>query len=411
MTRRSLAVLLLLTLVLALLAACGGEAEEATTTAPASGDSDTGDTATDETGDTTAQAPSGEPIKIGVITSLTGPLAATGVQVATGVRAAAQEWNDRGGVNGRPVEVLVEDDASTPNGSVNAFNTLLSQEPAFFVGPTFTPLIMPLEPILVEQAQTPFFTSATGTIITKSGDGWFFRLRTNDEQSASILAEFALEDLDAERPGLIYPNNDYGKSGMEVMQQVMADEGVEFVAIETFNQGTDKDVTAQLNKIKSAGADVLLSWTVPVDSGMINVQALQVGMDMPIAGSPGFGTPEYLSLAGESSEGVYALIDSTAGQDEASKEWADGIRADFPNTPVSFVVSAQYDATNMALQAIADGAEGAEALRDAVAAITDYQGITGTYSFDEEHNGLHQGVIGQWQSQQFVEVKKIVRNP
>ncbi len=403
--KRLVFVALVLLLGVALMVGCGGSST--TTTAPAA-DSSTTTAGTETTGTTAA---TGEPIVIGVITSLTGPLAATGGQVAVGVQFAAKEWNDKGGVNGRPVEVVVEDDQSTPNGAVNAYNAVLSKDPAFTVGPTFTPLIMPLEPILKDQAKRPMFTSATGTPITKGGDGWFFRQRTNDDKQAAIVATFALETLKTQKPGLIYPNNDYGKSGLAVMEAVLAEAGIEFVAVETFNQGTDKDVSAQLNKIKNAGADVLISWTVPTDSGMVNVQTKQVGFEGPILGGPGFGTPEYLKLAGDSAEGVYASIDSMAGQSAETADWKASVLAAFPDTPVSFVVSALYDATNIALEQIAAGADSPEALRDAIAAVKDYAGVTGTYSYDAEHNGLHQGVVGQWKAGKFVPVETIVQLP
>lgn len=406
MTKRSMLLIIVLAMGVITLAVAGCGSGSTTTTAAVTPGAPTSAPDT-----TVATEATGEPIRIGVVTSLTGPLAATGTQVATGVKYAAQEWNDKGGVNGRQVEVLVEDDQSTPNGSVNAFNALLSKNPNFIVGPTFTPLIMPLAPILEEQAKIPFFTSATGTPITKAGGGWFFRLRTNDTQTALLLIQYGIEELKAQKPAIIYPNNDYGKSGLTVMSEYLASTNLKFVAQETFNQGTDKDVSAQLNKIKNSGADLLIGWTVPVDSGMISVQATQIGMGMPILGSPGFGTPEFLKLAQGSTEGIKAIIDSTAGQDDASKDWAGKVKAAFPDSPVSFVVSAAYDGTSMALAEIGKGADTGDALRDALAAIKDYQGITGTYSFDAEHNGLHQGVIIEWKGQKFTPIKTIVQNP
>lgn len=406
MKQRSIVLVIVLAMGVITLAVAGCGSGSTTTTAAVTPGAPTSAPDT-----TVATEATGEPIRIGVVTSLTGPLAATGTQVATGVKYAAQEWNDKGGVNGRQVEVLVEDDQSTPNGSVNAFNALLSKNPNFIVGPTFTPLIMPLAPILEEQAKIPFFTSATGTPITKAGGGWFFRLRTNDTQTALLLIQYGIEELKAQKPAIIYPNNDYGKSGLTVMSEYLASKNLKFLAQETFNQGTDKDVSAQLNKIKNSGADLLIGWTVPVDSGMISVQATQIGMGMPILGSPGFGTPEFLKLAQGSTEGIKAIIDSTAGQDDATKDWAGKVKAAFPDSPVSFVVSAAYDGTSMALAEIGKGADTGDALRDALAAIKDYQGITGTYSFDAEHNGLHQGVIIEWKGQKFTPIKTIVQNP
>lgn len=405
MTKRLVLLVVVVGVLALVVAGCGSGS---TTTTQSDGGATT--SASDTTATSATSETNGEPIRVGVVTSLTGPLAATGMQVATGVKYAAAEWNEKGGVNGRKIEVLVEDDKSSPDGAVNAFNALLSKNPSFVVGPTFTPLIMPLAPILEDQGKIPFFTSATGTPITKAGGGWFFRLRTNDTQTAAILIQYGVEELKAQKPAIIYPNNDYGKSGLAVMSEYLATKNLKFVAEETFNQGTDKDVSAQLNKIKSSGADLLIGWTVPVDSAMVSVQAAQIGIGMPILGGPGFGTPEFLKLAQASTEGIKAIIDSTAGQDEASKDWADKVKAAFPESPVSFVVSAAYDGTSMALAEIAKGADSGDKLRDALAAIKDYQGVTGTYSFDAEHNGLHQGVFIEWKGQKFTPIKTVVQN-
>lgn len=340
-----------------------------------------------------------EPIKIVVVTSMTGATAVTGKQVDAGVRHAADEWNARGGIKGRKIEVITEDDTSTPAGALNAFNKGMAQKPVAVWAPTFTPYVMTMAPE-IKKAKVPVFTSATAPVVTAAAtaDGYIFRLRTNDNEAAAIAAKYALETLKARKPAIIYPSNDYGKGGYNIARGVLEKAGVKLVAEEQFNQG-DKDVSAQLTKIKAAAPDVLISWTIPVDSGLIAVQAKQVGLQATILGGPGFGTPEFLGLAKEAAEGIHVLLDANVGlgaSDAATQQFEKKFKEKFKDVPVSFVVSTNFDGAQVLFQAIEKVGTDPAKLKQAILATKGYKGVSGEYSFDAEGNGLHQAVIGKW---------------
>lgn len=360
-----------------------------------------------------SSTPSAQEIHLGVVTSLTGPLAATGKQVLVGVQYAAKTINDKGGINGAKVIVDAEDDQGTNTGAVNAFNKLTSMGQSFPANkklvaiwdPTFTPLVMATAEA-VAAAKIPVFTSATSPVVTKAPGGWFLRLRTNDNQAAAIVAQFALQELKTARPAILYPDNDYGKGGYGIMKEAFEKAGVKFVATETFQQAA-QDVSAQLLKIKAASPDVFIAWTVPADSGLVSNQVKQIDLKATVLGGPGFGTPEYLGLAKDTAEGTYALVDAAIGSDDATAQWAKDVNAAFPG-PVSFVVSTNHDGAMMLLEAVkSTGKYDGAALKTALLGVKNYKGITGPYTFDAEGNGLHQGVIGQWKAGKFVPLKTI----
>ncbi len=387
MFRRTTMVTLALLLAVTLLAGCGGSAS-----APAS--------------KSEQPAASKEPIKVGVVTSLTGPAAATGQQVAAGVKLAALEWNAKGGINGRPIEVDVEDDQYKPSDALNAYNKLSAQKPVAVFLPTFSQLVMALEPN-VKAAAIPHFTSATGTVITKSGNPWFFRLRTNDEIMGKLAVNYALQDLKTKKPGLIYANNDYGKGGYEVIKGMLDKAGVALVDAEAFNT-TDKDVSAQLLKLKKAGADLIISWSTPADSATIALQQKQIGLGIPFLGSPGWGTKEFFDLVKGAADGNSVLVDFVAGNDERTQKWVKAVQDNLKATPPSFVVSSNYDGANILFNAIAKVGTAPDKLRGALLGTQNYAGITGTYSFDPAGNGLHQGVIAKIENNN-LKVVKIVK--
>ena len=342
-----------------------------------------------------------DPITIGVVTSRTGPLAPTGVQVWAGVAFAAKEWNDQGGIDGRQIEVVVEDDRSDPTGALNAYQKLTSEnDPVAIWGPTFTPLALAMEPAVVE-AQIPTFVSPTGPVVTDRGEGWFFRTRTNDIKTGQITAQIAIEELDATKIAFLYPNNDFGVGGYEIMSPAIAELGAEEVAAEVYTQG-DRDISAQLLNIQRSGADLLIPWTVPVDSAMLVNQAADFGLEIPILGGPGYATEEYLDLVGDATDGHYAMADAAiASRDVGGREdawdWVDAFKEEHDDVPVSFVVSVAYDSANMLFNILAEGAPtDGEGLREAILDYPGHDGVGGTFQCDAEGNCLHQADFLRW---------------
>lgn len=396
-------------MILALLVATGCS----TTSAP------TSPAATPSTGGSQpaagSQAPA-EPIKVGVVTSRTGPLAPTGVGVAAGVEFAAKEWNAKGGVGGRQIQVVVEDDRSTPTDALNAFNKLIAEtKPIAVWGPTFTPLALAMEPSVVE-AKIPVFASPTAPVVTKMGDGWFFRTRTNDAKTGLITAKFAVEGLKAQKVAFIYPNNDFGKGGYAIMGPALQQFGGTEVAAQVYNQG-DKDITAQLLGVRQAGADLLIPWTVPTDSALLIQQAHELNLGVPILGGPGYATEEYLQLVGDATSGHYAMADAAIASREVggrpeAHAWVDGFKQAFPDIPVSFVVSVAYDSANMLFNIIAGGtATDGESLRTALKAHPGHKGVSGTFKCDAEGNCLHQADIIKWEGTKMTMVDTIEMPP
>lgn len=405
------ALLFVLVLLVAVVAAgCGGSAT--TTAAPSTTAPATSSTTAAPESSTTTGGQTGQKIIVAAYFSKTGATAGATAPMLSGIQLAVNEWNAKGGINGAQIEVISEDDQSSPAGAVNAFNKLVSQKPAFVLAPPITAYVLAIEQSLATSAKLPVLTGATNPAITKGGEGgggWFFRVRTEDTLSPRFCAQFFVEELKVQKPAIIYPNNDYGKGGYEAIKAYLDQKGIALVAAETFNQGQDKDVTAQLNKIKNAGADSLFCWAVPGDAAMVTLQSKQLGLDVPMIGV--FGTPDYLKLVGDASEGIYVFLDTSASMDEESAEWTAKVAAINPDVKPSFISAVYYDATNIALEQIAKGATTPEKLRDAIAAVKGYKGVSGIFTFDSSHNGLHEGVILQWQGQKLKIIKKFSEQP
>jgi len=200
------------------------------------------------------------------------------------------------------------------------------------------------------------------------------------------------------------------------MSPAVAELGGEEVAAEVYTQG-DTDLSAQLLNIERSGADLIIPWTIPVDSALLINQAADFGLDIPILGGPGYATEEYLDLVGEATGGNYALADAAiASRDVGGRpgawDWVDAFKGSHPDVPVSFVVSVAYDSANMLFSIIEDGAEtDGESLRTALRAHPGHEGVSGTFKCDAENNCLHQADVIFWNGTSMELVDTVVMLP
>lgn len=333
-------------------------------------------------------------IVIGVATAMTGPGAATGQQIAAGVDLAVKEVNAAGGIKGSKVKLVVEDDRTQPGGSVNAFNKLVSENPAVIVGPTWTNFMLTLAPI-VSRSQVPVFTSATGAKVTDPdvSGGWIFRAAPSMGTIIQQLIDYTSKKIAPKRPAIMYSNDEWGKSGYEAFKSA----GIKFVAEETFNFG-DKDVSAQVLKLKQAQPDAIVLWpSVPADAGLITNQIRQFMPDVKIIGSPAFAVDEYYQLAKAGGEGVVTVAPWVPGLTPQGDDWAKRLKANDPNATISYTSAESYDAAMIAMKAIAAAPDlKPDTLRAALLGIKDYKGVVGNYSFDARGDGLHSAAIVEW---------------
>lgn len=333
-------------------------------------------------------------IAIGVATAMTGPGAATGQQIAAGAALAIKEINAAGGIKGAKVKLIVEDDRTQPGGSVNAFNKLVSDKPAVIIGPTWTNFMLTLSPI-IRRSKIPVLTSATGAKVTDPdvSGGWIFRSAPSMGTTIQRLIDYVAKTIAPKRPVIIYSNDEWGKSGYEAFKSA----GTKFVAEETFNFG-DKDVSAQVLKLKEAHPDAVVIWnSVPADAGLITNQLRQFIPGAKIIGSPALAVDEYYQLARSGGDGVVTIASWVPGATPPSADWAKRLKANDPNAIISFTSAQSYDAAMIASKAIKAAADlKPETVRAALDGIKDYKGIVGTYSFDGRGDGLHTAMVVEW---------------
>ena len=347
----------------------------------------------------TGGSSSEEPIKIGAIVSLTGTYAGLGEPEKNLLEMEVKKINDAGGVNGRPVELIIEDDATDEAQAVASASRLIEQEDVVAIlGATGTGQTMAVRGE-VQRAGIPQVSMAGGTVITNPVDAQVFAT----PWSNTIVVPFTLDYLKSQgvtKIGLMTDSGGFGKDGQAVFKEMAPEAGVEIVADETFNPG-DTDMTAQLTKIKNSDAQAIVMWTAGKEAAIIAKNTQDLGIDLPVYGSHGIARREFIDGAGDAANGVRfaagkILIPEAYGEDTEAYTVATGFIDEYTSAygkaPDTFAGHA-YDALYLVVEAAKriDGDITPEALRDEIEKTDGFVGIGGTFTLSpDDHNGMTQ---------------------
>ncbi|MGQ2993636.1 ABC transporter substrate-binding protein [Variovorax sp. DAIF25] len=320
---------------------------------------------------------------IGVSLPQTGPKALVGRNFKQGVELAVTEINAAGGVLGKPLEVVFEDDqGDNPNGAINAVNKLMqvSKVPVM-IGPHYSVTQMATQKTYCN-GKVVSLTGGTSVAITHSGCNYVIRTRSDDDVQAKALIAYAQKELKAgEKTAIFYANDDFGKSGQARVVAQMASLGLKPVAVESHNP-SDKDYSAQLAKLQKAGAELVILWAHDTDAALILRQAKQFGLPFKFAGAV-LSEEAFLKLAGSAAEGsMSASYFVPTDPNPAVQAFVKKYEAKYRMAPD--VWSATYfDATILAARAINEArSPDVEKIREAFSRVS-YSGLLADYKCDK----------------------------
>jgi branched-chain amino acid transport system substrate-binding protein len=330
-----------------------------------------------------------EPVKIGLIASITGPWAEQGSFTINGARLAAEEINKGGGVLGRPIELRIEDNLSTNPGAVLAFSKLAGEGGVIAVlGPGTSSQTQAASPSIAK-AGIPTIIAATDTSLTHQNNRWLFRVRPNDSYSSRVIADFGVNTLKLKKWAIVYSTDTFGSGGAKALTEALKALGVTPVFAQGYTNNS-QDFTAMVLAIKKSGADVLSSYmTIQADLAIFSKQLRQLGVNIPVVGSPSVASVSARTLAGDALYGTYAVTDFTPNANASTQAFTGKYRDKYGIDP-DFYSSWPYDAIQILAFAIknANSTE-PEAIRNAILAVRDFEGLEGTYVFDHNGDGLH----------------------
>ena len=346
----------------------------------------------------------GGTIKIGVYGDLTGQTSSFGQSTKNGSQMAADEINALGGINGRQVLLIHEDDQGEPGKAATVVTKLINQDQVrALIGEVASSNSLAAAPH-AQEAKVPMISpSSTNPKVTQVGD-YIFRVCFIDPFQGEVMAKFAANSLKAKKAAILFDSNsDYSKGLVQFFKQAFTKLGGEIVAEKAYAQ-RDRDFTGQLTAIRDLKPDVIYVPGYYQEVGVIAKQTKQLGITAPLLGGDGWDSPQIWDLGGESLNGSY--ISNHYSVDDPTpviQDFVKRYKAKYNGTAPDAIAALGYDAMMVLADSIkrANGTECA-ALRQAIAATKDFKGITGIITVNEERNAVKSAVVLELRDKKFV---------
>lgn len=333
-----------------------------------------------------------EPIKIGSVLLLSA--APKGVPVKRGVQMAVDEFNKAGGLNGRKVEVIFENEPNSPAEALKAAKKLIEKDKVVaLVGPMSCTATQEASKA-ADEAKVVFITPTAISPKLSGASPYLFRGGSRIDVQAKTVIDYLTKTDKPKSVGILYWNSTCGKGIADIFGQLLNDAGIKQVAKESFNQG-DQDFKAQLTRIKAANPDIILICGYTSAAAAAAAQARQLGLNQRIIGTRGDLNPQYAKLAGKAAEGHLAAGDYLEDYDTPkNKKFRENYlkQAKEANEPVNIMLAAlSYDSTGLLLAGMKKNGPTSEGIRKFLTEVKDFDGVTGKLSFNQSNDAVRSG--------------------
>ncbi len=330
-------------------------------------------------------------IKLGTIQPISGQVSAYGTQTRDAIMMAVEEINAKGGILGKKIVMIVEDDEASPDKTMNALKKLVAKDKIVgFVGALTSKCSLAVTQYAQAKKVIMISPTSTNDTVTDAGD-YIFRSCYKDSFQGQVVAQFSYETLKAKKAAIIYDiTNDYSKGLTTNFTGKFKALGGTVVATESYSTG-DKDFKAQLTKIKAANPDVLL---IPDYYSTISLIAKQVraqGLNIPMVGADGWD--EITNNAGdEVLNCYYSNHYHPEAKDADVQTFVKKFTAKYKITP-NALAALGYDATYILAEAIQKAGSTDPVKVKAAMMKTNRKFVTGNIKFDAKRNPVKSAVM------------------
>jgi branched-chain amino acid transport system substrate-binding protein len=330
----------------------------------------------------------GGPIKVGVYLDLSGQTSSFGQSTKNGIEMARDEINNAGGINGRKIELVIEDEQGEPGKVTTVVTKLLRQDGVVaLLGEVASTNSLTAAP-KAQEAKIPMITpSSTNPEVTRKGD-YIFRVCFIDPFQGEVMAKFAANNLKAKKAAILSDfNSDYSKGLTQFFKQSFTGSGGQIVNEKSYTQ-SDRDFSSQLTSIRASNPDVIYVPGYYGQVGVIAKQARQQGITIPILGGDGWDAPQLWELGGDALNNTF-ISNHYSIDDPAPliQKFVADYKARYAGVAPDSLAALGYDAMKVLGDALkrAGSTDGAK-LRDAIAQTKDFPGVTGTITMNAERN-------------------------
>jgi len=327
---------------------------------------------------------SGEPIKIGASVELTGSAAEGGQSILMAVEVAVDMINEQGGINGRPVELVVRDTEGNPTRGVSIIRDFAQKENALAViGGYFSTVMLAQSPIIKEE-EIPFMIATSNVPASVlNGMPWTFGVRMHAVVTARYTLDFLKRHFNTDKVAILYEDGGYGQGALEAMTQALEERGLKPVAAESFNLN-DKDMTAQVTRARDAGAEAVYLMGIGASNGYVLTAMEKIGWKVPVVGEMGASQPAVWEVAQEAAEGVFVIQTANFTSDqvrETAKEFLDRYIQKHGRKPMMHAPTAQgFDGAMLLFNAVRNTELTGDKKKDRQAVLESLETNVGSYS-------------------------------
>ena len=326
-----------------------------------------------------------EPIKLGLIYPLSGPIAYDGGSVVNGAKLAAEEINKKGGpLPGRPIELIIEDGQGMPAQSIAAAEKLINRDKVVaLMGCYRSSASLAVQPIAEKNKIPMMSVVSSAPKLTEGGFKYYFRNTPKEYMLVDVAARYLITKLGIKKVSFLGPNDEWGRAGLEGWTDMMKKNGGQVVTADLFMTG-ETNYQPYLTKIKSINPDAMAVQAETLDGSMIFKQAKEMGLGITKIGSGPMASQKFMELAKDASEGVYAILPWVHTHDTPeNKAFTEAYAKRFPDRGIPDKYSAAgYDGLYVFADAITKaGKTDRESIRKGMTMVESKR-LQGTIKFD-----------------------------
>jgi branched-chain amino acid transport system substrate-binding protein len=336
-----------------------------------------------------------ESYKIGGVYAITGPASWLGEPERNTMAMIVDMVNAQGGIDGIPVEAVIEDTVGDETKTVNAVKKLINSDNVLaIVGPSRSGTTMAAIPI-VEKAQTPLVSCAAAETIVSPVKQWVFKTPQRDSHAVDRIYGYMV-DHGISKIALISGTTGFGSEGRKQLRKLAPKYDLEIIADETYGP-QDTDMTAQLTKIRGTDAQAIVNWSIVPAQAIVAKNIVQLGMDIQLFQSHGFGNIKYVEAAEGAAEGIIfpagrllavATVPESDPQQKVLVEYKTMYEDKF-NDPVSTFGGHAWDGTWLVIEALKHAGADKEGIRNYIENTKGFVGTGGVFNFSaDDHCGL-----------------------
>jgi len=344
-----------------------------------------------------AQATASGPIKIGAIFAVTGPASFLGAPEAKTAQMFIDKVNKEGGVLGRKLELVIKDSAASPEKAVSFAKQLIEEDKVLaIIGPSTSGETMQIKG-LCEENKVPLISCAAAEVIVNPVAKYVFKTPQKDSQAVTWIYN-TMKEKGISKIAVVYSLDGFGQAGKKQLEDLAPQSGIQIVA----NEGYDKqatDLTDVLTKVKGTpGVQAVVNWSIVPAQSIVAKNMRQIGLNVPLFQSHGFGNVQYAKQAGVAAEGTLfpagrLLVVDVLPDNHPQKALLAAYKKDYESQfkdDVSTFGGHAYDALLVVLEGLKKaGAADRDKVRDAIENIKGLVGTAGVFNFSpEDHTGL-----------------------